>query len=155
MKSALATTICALYEDNGLDVDTIAADQEVDKMLVISTLLNFSPKFRAEQAGADKEDQELVTKEELKEFVSDYKRIARYADDEGLRARCLQNLINLGAKVTDGLGANDPKKLLKQVGGAGNIYNLQMIINKAREAKAAVADRVADVLEAEVESSCQ
>lgn len=149
MKSAQVTTICALYEDNGLTVEQIAEDQGFDKMLVISTLLNFSPKFRSEQSGAEKEDFELVTKAELKEFLTDYKQIARYADDESLRARCLKDLINVGLKVTDGLGENDPRKLLKQVGGTGNILNLQLVINKAREAKAAVMGNVEKIIELE------
>lgn len=149
MKSAQATTICALYEDNGLSVDQISADQGIDKMLVLSTLLNFSPKFRDEQAGIDKEDFELVSMNELKEFLSDFKQIARFADDDNLRARCLKDLINVGLKVTDGLGEQDPRKLLKQVGGAGNILNLQLVINKAREAKALVQSNVDKIIELE------
>lgn len=148
---ALATSLVTMYELHGLGVDVIASEQDLEPVVVKATLLQYSQKYREACKGEEKEDKEYVSPEETQEFIEAYKRIARFTEDDYIKERALKNLINLGLKVNDGLGVQDTRKLLKDLGGAGNILNLNMIIQQARADKMRIADRVEKVIEVKAE----
>lgn len=130
--NALASSILELYETHNLSIEAIAESRELEVVVVKSVLLQHSQKYKdAERNGAE---EELVNKDEVKQYVAAYKMLA-YNDDYYLRERVLRNLINVGLKVTDGLGENNPRKLLQELGGAGNIMALNEALRGAKEAK--------------------
>jgi hypothetical protein len=151
LPSALATTIVTMFELHGLEPSAIAADQELEEIVVKATLLQNSSKYRELCKSEENAEHEYVTKEETQEFVEAYKRIARYTEDDYIKERALKNLINMGLKVNEGLGVQDTRKLLKEFAGSGNILNLNMIIQQARAAKEKVTDKVNKVIEIQSE----
>jgi len=60
---------------------------------------------------------ELISDSELEEFMIAYKDLARSAQNEAVKERALKNLINAGAKITDGLGETEARKIIKDAGG--------------------------------------
>jgi len=157
MRPALATSIVTLFERENLSLDDIAAQFELEPVIVKGVLLQYSPKYKELERGLSENDAEQlahdatreVSKEEMNEFLGAYKEIARYGESEFIRERALRNLINYGKKVTDGLGENDPRKLLKEVASGGNILNLNMIIQNAKAAKDKVRAEMDNILELE------
>ena len=147
LPSALATTIVTMFELHNLGVEQIAADQDLEEIVVKATLLQNSAKYREECKSLENSEHEYVSKEETQEFVEAYKRIARYTEDDYIKERALKNLINMGLKVNEGLGVQDTRKLLKEFAGSGNILNLNMIIQQARSAKEKVMGKVDKVIE--------
>lgn len=148
--NALSSSIVQMFEVCGLNIEQIATEQQLEVSVVKSVLLNYSSKYR-ELDVASREDVQgdplCVTKEEHLEFLEAYKHLARYADHEGIREKALRNLINHARGVHDGLGENDPRKLLKEMGNSGNILNLNMIIAGAKSAKAKVSSEVEEILD--------
>jgi len=157
MRPALATTIVTLFERENLSLNDIAAQFEIEPVIVKGVLLQYSSKFKELERGlGENESEQLahdaqreISKEEMGEFLGAYKEIARYGESEFIRERALRNLINYGKKVTDGLGENDPRKLLKEVASGGNILNLNMIIQNAKAAKDKVRAEMDNILELE------
>jgi molybdopterin converting factor small subunit len=140
---SLSSSILEAFETLGLNVEQIAATQELEPVVVKSVLLQYSSKYR-EECGKKDENEEMVGKEEVKGYLAAYKMLA-HSDDDFLRERVLRNLINVGLKVTDGLGENNPRKLLQELGGAGNIIALNAALQKAKEAKERVMKNTIDI----------
>ncbi len=127
--SALGNDIKRMH-DMGCSCAEIAESLELEPVLVESVLMSFG------LGGKEKEGvEELVSKDEIHEFVSAYKNIARYAEEPHIKEKALRHLINLGRNVTDGLGESSVKNLMKEAGANCNILNLNAIILSAREAK--------------------
>lgn len=137
MKSLLREDILACHRQ-GMTVVEISESLEVEQVLVKSVLLS------AGQELGDSEDsvEGLVSKEEVKEFIEGYKSIARFAENEGIREKALKNLVNLGMNVTDGLGENNVREIMKNAGANCNILQLNAILVGAREAKKMAIENV-------------
>jgi hypothetical protein len=165
--NSIATTVVSLYESEGLDIRTIAAAEGLEEITVKAVLLQHSAKYKAElkvldslvKTGSlptpgprdDSRDEVqdnpllgLISREEITEFVGIYKEIARYSENDAVRERACKNLINLGADVTDGLGENNAKKLMKEALKAGkgsiNILVLEQHLQAAKQAKQGVLE---------------
>lgn len=130
---SLSSSILEAFETLGLSIEQIAAANELELVVVKSVLLQYSDKYRKE-AGKKENEEDLVSSDEVKSYVAAYKMLV-HNDDDYLRERVLRNLINVGLKVTDGLGENNPRKLLEELGGAGNILALNNALQKAKAAK--------------------
>src|SRR5512138_2324777 len=105
--NALTSSILEAFETLGLSVEQIAESQNLEIVVVKSVLLQYSSKYKQQEGAAP---EELVSKDEVKSYVAAYKMLA-YNEDDYLRERVLRNLINVGLKVTDGIGENNPRAL--------------------------------------------
>lgn len=130
--NALSSSILEAFETLGMSPEDIATTQGLEIVVVKSVLLQYSEKYKLAAKQADND--EMVSKDEVKGYVAAYKMLA-YSEDDYLRERVLRNLINVGLKVTDGIGENNPRKLLQELGGAGNILALNEALQKAKAAK--------------------
>jgi len=130
--SGLERTIVTLYEREGMTVDEICLAEELEQVSVKSVLAQHSSKYREESGAIEME----VRNDELSEYIEAYKML-RHSEEPHIQERVLRNLINYKKKVTDGLGANDPKKLAKLMGSVGNVNVLALnsILSEIREAK--------------------
>lgn len=129
--NALSSSILEAFETLGMSVEDIASSQGLEPVIVKSVLLQYSEKYKGE---IKTKEEDLVSKDEVKGYVAAYKMLA-HSEDDYLRERVLRNLINVGLKVTDGIGENNPRKLLQELGGAGNILALNEALQKAKAAK--------------------
>ena len=131
--SGLERTIVTLYEREGMTVGEICLAEELEDVSVKSVLAQHSQKYREESGARDIEE---VRDDELSEYIEAYKML-RHSEEPHIQERVLRNLINYKKKVTDGLGANDPKKLAKLMGSVGNVNVLALnsILSEIREAK--------------------
>ena len=140
--------LVALYEDESLSVEEIAASTGYERAIVIAVLLARSTKYRNEQkalapgpksnGAPENELQPLVSKDEIAEFIEAYKSIARNADDDQMfiKEKVLRNLINLGGKVTDGLGEHSPRQVMNELNKSGvNINTLNVFLKASGAAK--------------------
>jgi len=128
MKTALGMDVINL-DKQGLTTAEIAETLEIEEILVKSVLMS-------QGRGKDEEEvEELVSKDEVKEFIEGYKSIARFAENENVRERALKALINMGRGITDGLGENNVREIMKEAGANCNILQLNAVILSAREAK--------------------
>ena len=163
LPNALTSSIIECYDIHGMTIDEICKVNEgMEAVIVKSVLLQYSEKYRnlvkllsdnesplAKSLPAQTQEELIVSKEELKSYINSYKSLI-HEDDAYLREKVLRNLINVGTKVTDGLGENKPSKLLDSLGGVGNIMALNSILQKAKEAKRAAminVDKIIDVTE--------
>ena len=105
--SGVERSIVALYE-NGLSVEQIASEESCDVMSVKSVLAQHCGAYRDTLKSAEKSE---IAEHEYEEYLEQYKLLRFQDDNPVLRERVLRNLINLKKGVTDGLGANDPKKM--------------------------------------------
>ena len=161
LPNALTSSIIECYDIHGMTIDEICKVNEgMEAVIVKSVLLQYSEKYRnlvkllsdnesplAKSLPAQTQEELIVSKEELKSYINSYKSLI-HEDDAYLREKVLRNLINVGTKVTDGLGENKPSKLLDSLGGVGNIMALNSILQKAKEAKRAAminVDKIIDV----------
>ena len=133
--NALTSSILEAFETLGLSIEEIAKTQELEEVVVKSVLLQYSEKYRSLVKNNESiKEEDLVTKEETRGYLNAYKMLSN-SDDDYLRERVLRNLINVGLKVTDGLGESNPRKLLQELNSTGNILALNDILQKARVAK--------------------
>ena len=154
------TELVALYENEGLTIEELVAATGYAETIILSVLLARSRKYREATKSLDlklsspsvniDEDPEhplakLISDDDLAEYMDAYKAIARNAGDDNLfiKEKVLKNLINLKTKVTDGLGENNPRKLLKEAGqGNLNINLLNVYLQGASKAKAKTLDKL-------------
>ncbi len=145
-------SILQLFELHNLTPEQIAEQNELELLVVKSLLIQHSAKYREDEKK--KEDEKpLVSEDELKEFMGAYKNIARYATCDHLKEKALKNLINVGLKVNDGLGVQDPRKLIKEMGVGNNVNILNLAIRKAREAKDLVKQDSKQIIDVQIEDS--
>lgn len=144
--TAIAATIVQLFEIHSLSVEEIASEQELDPLAVKALLIQFSPLYKKSIEESEKEE-EFVSKEEIKEFVESYKSIARYSEEVYVKERALKNLINLGLKVTDGLGEQDPKALIKVLSNNTNILVLSQNLQAAREVRKKAKEGLSKIID--------
>ena len=131
--SVLERTIVSLYEHENMSIEDICIAEELEDVSVKFVLAQHSRKYR-DDIGEQKEE---VRNDELDEYIEAYKML-RYSEEPHIQERVLRNLINYKKKVTDGLGANDPKKLAKLMGsmnGGVNVIALNSILTEIRAAK--------------------
>jgi hypothetical protein len=131
--SGLERTIVTLYEREGMTIEEICLSEELEDVSVKSVLAQHSQKYRD---GSGAKEMEEVRDDELSEYIEAYKML-RHSEEPHIQERVLRNLINYKKKVTDGLGANDPKKLARLMGNVGNVNVLALntILTEIREAK--------------------
>jgi hypothetical protein len=138
--SALVTSVVKMYDELGMSIDEICLEEKLENVVVISVLAQGSKKYREEMKGEIELGDEMeVSKDELKEYIESYKML-RYAEEDHIKERVLRNLINYQKKVTDGLGANDPKKMLgaiRDLNPMGKVLELNERLREMREAKRA------------------
>lgn len=158
LPNALTASIIESYDSLGMTIEDIcAANDGMEPIVVKSVLLQFSEKYRnivkliegnSAVATLPAAQENLVNADELKSYVNSYKMLV-HEDDPYLREKVLRNLINVGTKVTDGLGENRPSKLLESLGGVGNVMMLNNILQKAKEAKKRVQNNLEKVIDVE------
>jgi hypothetical protein len=160
--NALSSSIIECYDVHGMTVDEICkVNDGMEPVIVKSVLLQYSERYRnisklleaegsalAKVLPAQAQEENFVSPEELKGYISSYKMLT-HEDDPYLREKVLRNLINVGMKVTDGIGENNPRKLLDSLGGVGNIMALNNILQKAKEAKRAAMINVEKIIDVE------
>ena len=144
--NALTSSILEAFETLGLSIEDIAQQQGLEEVVVKSVLLQYSDKYR--KLETKKDEEELVTKEETKGYLNAYKMLI-HSDDDYLRERTLRNLINIGLKVTDGLGENNPRKLLQELGSVGNVMALNEVLKSARAAKERAMEGLNKIIDVE------
>lgn len=163
LPNALTSSIIECYDIHGMTIDEICKVNEgMESVIIKSVLLQYSDKYRnlvkllsdnespvsKALEGTKIQEEAIVSKEELKGYVNSYKMLI-HEDDAYLREKVLRNLINVGTKVTDGLGENRPSKLLDSLGGVGNIMALNNILQKAKEAKRQAMINVNKIIDVE------
>jgi hypothetical protein len=144
--NALSSSIIESFETLGLSVEEIAESQGLDVIIVKGVLLRHSDIYRKEEKKED--DLELVTRAEVKGYLNAYKMLI-HSEDDYLRERALRNLINVGLKVTDGIGESSPKKIIQELSGAGNILELNSLIQKAKAAKERALEGLNQIIDVE------
>jgi hypothetical protein len=157
-QTALSISIVTLFEREGLEAAIIAEQLELDILVVKSVLQQYSSKYQELESGIGDESElekhkgnKEISQQEMTCFMEAYKELARYGESEFLRERALRNLINYGKGVTDGLGESDMRKALKDIASGGNILNLNMVIQNAREAKKGAQKELENILDINAE----
>ncbi len=141
--------IVSLYENDGLSIEEISHVSGFEPLSIKALLASKSGIYRERAKAAaptPSEDTKLpsisetVSESEFHEFMDAYKQLARYAETDGVRERALRNIINVYAKVNDGLGEQGIVKALKDCGNTKvNILVLNQQLSQARRKKQMIA----------------
>ena len=122
-----------MYDDLGLTVDEIMEQVDYERAAVLSTLAQYSPKYRKETRSpelAAENEVPLISDDEDREIVEGMKMLARCGDSEEVRARLLIYLHN------EKKGRHDAKVGLQ--GGTINVLTINSAIKEARLAMSGV-----------------
>lgn len=87
--------IVADYEQNGSSPRLIAESMDMDIQAIKATLFQFSPKFREESKQIAKIEAEIPA-EEIDEFTSILKHLARCGESDSIRLKACTRLIDEG-----------------------------------------------------------
>ena len=128
----LETLIVSSYETCGMAPDEIAESEDLEVTAIKACLLTYSPEYRAKTSSG--EETQDITKQEYQEFLTVYKNLARYAEQENVQERSCKFLIN------EFKGRNDGLNVIKSL-KAGTIQFNQIIV-QAREQRKKLEERV-------------
>ncbi len=113
--------------ETGLGVDDIAGELGVEPAAVKSILLQCCEKYRKDTE--DESGSPEISDTEYREFLEAYKHLARYGEDEHLRAKCLTRLLDEKKGRLD--ARHSPRHQLPS--GVNNIFLLNDAIVAGRK----------------------
>ena len=125
MMNARTTRLLSLFENLGLSLDQIAAEESIPEAEVKAVLYQHSRQYRD---SVDKEkSREDISDEEFQALLYTYKEIAMHAEDDSVREKALRFLIN------EKKGRNDADKHRPIT------VNVAMINDRLEAARSAIA----------------